>query len=171
MKVKSIIYSALFLFVFVSCSTVSKTTRSSYVEGPEVVQRPVVADLEVGTAHVTGTAKGKRSTGVNNVKQLAIADALIKSGADVLIEPRFEITTSFRTISVTVTGYPATYKNFRPMEAADTLFMYQNEDNNLKSVGIGNADKTNSGVGKILIASGSSLILAAGAFFAGVLFF
>lgn len=119
--------SSLFLFatllVFSSCKTTSISTVSSDIDGPTVIQKPVVADLEVKEVRVSGTATTKGSMSEDQLKKMAVADALKKSNGDVLIEPRYEITASFRNTTVNVTGYPATYKNFRSMEAQDTIFV------------------------------------------------
>ncbi len=106
-----------------SCKTTSNTTVAADIKGPTVIQKPVVVDLDVKEVRVTGTATARRSISENEVKQMAVADALDKAKADVLIEARYEITTSFRGTTVTVNGFPAVYKNFRPMELQDTIFV------------------------------------------------
>lgn len=114
-----------------SCKSTSHTTVSTDVDGPTVIQKPVIADLNVGDKRVTGTASGKGT--VAEIKDLAILDAITKAKADVLVEPRFTIEESFNKASVTVTGYPGTYKNFRPIEAADTIFVDRNELSSVKA--------------------------------------
>lgn len=54
-------------------------------------------------------------------KETATHILLNKSNADVLVEPQYIVTRRgiFRRRSVTVTGYPATYTDFRPMTEAD----------------------------------------------------
>lgn len=106
-----------------SCKTTSITTVAADINGPTVIQKPVVADLDVKETRVSGTATVKGSVSVDELKQMAISDALKKSNADVLIEARYEITSSFKQTTVNVSGYPGTYKNFRPMEAQDTMFI------------------------------------------------
>lgn len=120
-------YSLLFLIALTlslgACKMTSQTTVTTDVEGPTVIQKPVVADLEVKEERISGTATAKGSTPLGEMKQMAISDALTKAKADVLVEPRYEVTKSFSKITVNVTGYPATYKNFRSMEAQDTIFI------------------------------------------------
>jgi len=111
------------LLLLTSCKSYSKTAVSSDIHGPTVIQKPVVADLDVQEKKVSGTATAKGSKRVSELKEMALNDALTKANADVLIEPRYEISTSGNNSTVTVTGYPATYKNFRPMEPADTMFI------------------------------------------------
>lgn len=58
---------------------------------------------------------------VEQQKKKAEAKLLEESKADVVVQPQYTITRRgiFRGGSVTVTGYPATYKNFRPMTKDD----------------------------------------------------
>ena len=107
----------------ISCKTHSVSIKSADISGPTVIQKPVIADLEVKETKVSGTATGKGATSTEELKREAVNDALVKSGADVLIEPRYEVTIKFNKATVNVTGYPATYKNFRPMEPGDTIFV------------------------------------------------
>lgn len=118
---KLLIGSFCMTLLLVSCKTTSNTTVATDIEGPTVIQKPVIADLSVGEKRVTGTASGKGT--VEEIKDLAILDAVTKANADVLVEPRFSIEESFNSATVTVTGYPGTYNNFRPMEASDTTFV------------------------------------------------
>lgn len=122
-RIKLIICGFALLFAASGCKSYSKTTVTTDVQGPVVIQKPVIADLEVQGVRVTGTATSKGSTSIEGLKQEALNDALTKSKADILVEPRYEIISSFNHSTVNVTGYPATYKNFRSMEASDTLFL------------------------------------------------
>mgnify|MGYP000441956279 CR=1 FL=1 len=150
-----------------SCKTVTNTTVTSDVEGPTVIQKPVVADLDVKETKVSGTATAKRSVPVEEVKQMAVADALTTSNADVLVEPRYEITKDFRSTTVTVTGYPATYTNFRPMEIQDTMFI---DRDRLGTTKARREIKGNTRLRKILVWTGAGVVSAAGIFFLTVLF-
>lgn len=114
------IFSALALVVLQSCATSIKTStvKTMDIYGSGVIQKPVVADLVVQQERVTGNATGYNQQ-IEIIKQKAVSDALQKSSSDVLIEPRFETETkNGRTVAI-VTGYPATYSNFRPIVAED----------------------------------------------------
>jgi len=113
----------------------AKTAATRDIENSTIVHKPVVADLEIKDKKVTGNAGYSKQT-LEYVKNMAIADALRNADADVLLEPQFDIETTNDIIKVEVKGYPATYKNFKPYEAKDTLW----EKNNaaLKSLRIGN---------------------------------
>ncbi len=169
MKILQLSFILALVFSFNSCKTIKSTTvKETDVSGPTVIQKPVIADLDVKEAKVSGSFSGSSSFSVSHAKEMAVADALKSSNSDVLVEPRYEISKSFRKIEVTVTGYPATYKNFRPMEAADTIFvntMAPTKDLQLFDNGGGR------NVGKIALLSGGGIAVAGGLFFLWLLLF
>jgi hypothetical protein len=120
MKKQSLFFVVLALVSLTSC-TVFKTNTSKTMDiyGAGVIQTPVLVDLDVKDTKVTGTATAVQGKSLEPVKQDAVADALKKSNADVLVEPKFETETSGGRITATVTGFPATYKNFRTIKADD----------------------------------------------------
>ena len=106
----------------VSCTTTTKTARTESV--PYGMYNATVADLEVAPQRISYTlvpSKEIRKAGLNNCKKACIQEALEKNGnADLLVEPQFVYSmkrTLFgnKVISVTVTGRPAKYKNFRSL--------------------------------------------------------
>ncbi|KWW30057.1 MAG: Uncharacterized protein AUK63_1103 [bacterium P3] len=94
---------------------------------------PTVADLRVSSAKISHQVTVKNRFSLKDLsnygdspkmvylQKLAATQAAQKYDADVIVAPSYSITTSddFRTITVTVTGYPATYANFRPATPAD----------------------------------------------------
>ena len=106
----------------VSCTTTTKTARTE--SAPYAMYNATVADLEVAPQRISHTikpAKEIRKAGLGNCKQACIQEALEKNGnADLLVEPQF-VYSMKRTLfgkkvsSVTVTGRPAKYKNFRSL--------------------------------------------------------
>lgn len=105
-----------------SCITTTKTARTATTSAS--IKNATVADLRVTDNRVTYTmspSKAIQRAGLNNVKQAAIQEALTKNGnADVMVEPEFVIEkerTLFgsRINSITVTGRPAYYQNFRTL--------------------------------------------------------
>lgn len=102
---------------FASCTTTSKTARTESI--PYAMYNANVADLEVGerVAYTMTPTKSIRRGGESNVKKAAIQDVLLQNGnADLLVEPQFVITKRKKSIkSITVTGRPAKYKNFRSL--------------------------------------------------------
>ena len=110
--------------ILTSC-TVLKTSTSKTMDiyGAGVIQKPVLVDLDVKEIKVTGTATARSGTSLEIVKQDAVANALKTANADVLVEPKFETATTSERVTATVTGFPATYKNFRPIKPEDVQML------------------------------------------------
>lgn len=106
-----------------SCVTTVKTARTA--ETSSSIKNATVADLRVTDHRVTYTmtpTKEIQRAGLNNVKQAALQEALTKNGnADVMVEPEYVISMKNKFLlgkevtSVTVTGRPAYYENFRTL--------------------------------------------------------
>ena len=102
---------------FSSCSFVPKADGFTATKLPVEVtytSRNLV-DLEVSPVRVSVTfmtTKYMRDGGLENCKNAAIQDLLKKNGnADVLVAPEYNYDKDL--YSITVSGYPAKYKNFR----------------------------------------------------------
>ena len=102
-----------------SCSTLHQTATQKDVSTPII--SAVISDLDVSDNKISYTYEPTRQVrkgGVQNCINSAIAEALKGSGGDVLVETQKAIVERrglfVRKISkITVTGYPAKYKNFR----------------------------------------------------------
>lgn len=115
---------AVAALAFTSCTTTMKTASS--IEVANQLNSFTKADLEVSDTRITYTfrpEKKERRGGTQNVYNHAVAAALrANGGGDLLVAPQFE--TRIRTglfggrkiKEVTVSGYPAKYKNFRTVE-------------------------------------------------------
>lgn len=119
---KKIFYLLCTALLAVSCTTTTKTAKT--VSSPASLLSATVADLEVSPERITYTMEPSvalRRGGKANVRQAAEQEALAKYGnADVLVDANYSITTTRFLIfnwvsSVTVTGRPATYKNFHSL--------------------------------------------------------
>lgn len=109
-----------------SCSITEKTAAYRPVNAPIVAA--AVADLTITGNRITYTytpSKGVWKAGKYNCINAAVREALQNAGqgADVLAEMQYTVvkSTGFfapkgKVKSVTVTGYPARYKNFRPAD-------------------------------------------------------
>lgn len=103
-----------------SCETTLKTARTESV--PYAMYNATVADLEVSPNRVTVTttpSKEVQKGGLSNVKADCIQKAL-GTDYDLLVEPQFviQIKKTFcgkKIKSITVSGRPAKYKNFRSL--------------------------------------------------------
>ena len=105
-----------------SCSTVVKT--ASTAETTSSIENATVADLDVAPERITYTvapSKAIQRGGMDNVKRAVESEALTANGnADVLVEPQYIIEKKkslfgSKVTSVTVTGRPAKYRNFRSL--------------------------------------------------------
>jgi len=120
-KILAFVCVALFA---ASCTTVVKTAKTA--DTPASLLSATVADLEVSPERISYTMVPDdkiRRGGLSNVKQAAENEALAKNGnADVLVDAEYVITSTNYLIfgkkveSITVTGRPAKYVNFRSLD-------------------------------------------------------
>lgn len=109
-----VLFIVAIAFLAISCTTTRTTTSKRMdIYGSGVVQLPVVAELVVKETKVSGSARTASGQSVETVRNNAIANALKSANADVLIEPIFEVETNRGGTTVTVTGFPGNYVNFR----------------------------------------------------------
>jgi DNA/RNA endonuclease YhcR with UshA esterase domain len=112
----------LTLVTVVSCSSMKSTTNTAKtlnVYGAGVIQKPVIVELDVKQIKVTATINGKLGSNIEALKGEAVSVAVKNAAADVLVEPTYTIVSNRGTSTVTVTGFPATYKNFRDIKIED----------------------------------------------------
>lgn len=115
---KMLSFSLFSVVVLSGCAPViAGTVRVAEVQGA-VLHQPVTANLDVSSTRVSGTATVIRSQEALGRNQ-AMRNALSAARADVLVAPTYTIESSGNALKVTVTGYPATYKDFRNATQAD----------------------------------------------------
>lgn len=126
---KKLVFAIAVIMCAVSCSTPSFVSYSAKTEDlPYSIKAlPMTSQLNVSETKVSATV----TVGKNDVKKSkkmmedwAVSEALKKIGGDILLEPRYEYDYKNNVlVSVTVSGYPATFSNFRPMtmEDAETI--------------------------------------------------
>ena len=105
-----------------SCGSMKSTTNTAKtlnIYGSGVIQKPVIVDLEVKQQKVTATVSGKLGSNIEVLKAESVSVAVKNAGADVLVEPTYNIVSNRGTSTVTVSGFPATYKNFRDIKIED----------------------------------------------------
>lgn len=115
-----------------SCGSVKKVSSYSMapyrnVTGVGVVNVPTLADLEVSQDKIfeKESVKVEMTDGIisdgiiENTVNRVLSGLLLKKNADVLVQPVTKVETKGRIINIEVSGYPATYKNFRPMTTKD----------------------------------------------------
>ena len=118
MKKNQLLFIMLSLF-FTSCKIIeSNTSKTLDIYGAGVIQNPVLVDLDVKDVKITETSTSNVLT-IEELKREAVSSAIKNNKVDVLVEPTFKVVTVGVENTVTVTGYPATYKNFRSIKAED----------------------------------------------------
>jgi len=116
-----IILGAILLASCTSTMT-TQTVKTMDIYGPGVIHHPVIADLEVRNTKVTESTTGS-SSNVEALKRDVVNKAVKSVGADLLVEPVYEVQSTGSRVVVTVSGYPASYKNFRAATQADLPMM------------------------------------------------
>lgn len=123
---KCIFIFAAAVWAMSSCTTVTKTARTESV--PYSMYNATIADLKVAPARISYTMRPSKQInagGINNCKQAAIQEALrVNGNADLLLDPQFVVSSKKgpfgifinKVTSITVSGRPATYVNFRSMD-------------------------------------------------------
>ena len=128
---KKIFILAVAAMAMTSCSTVLNTASVNDVDNK--ILAGAVADLEVSSQRVTYTYKTKASArrgGTKNCVRTAIREALeANGGGDIMVQE--EVTTVIRFAlfgkrfkkvkSVTVSGYPAKYKNIKTIPQSSLI--------------------------------------------------
>lgn len=116
----------LFFFVagvalFSSCSSLKTgTSKTMDIVGAGVVHIPVVTELDVQAKKQEFTKVYKQKLSSLEVsKRDAVSELLKLHKADVLVEPTYTSVTKGGKITVTVQGWPASYKGFRQIEKKD----------------------------------------------------
>ncbi|MCD7721669.1 MAG: hypothetical protein LUI09_05510 [Prevotellaceae bacterium] len=120
---KAILLGCVLAAVVTSCTTTKKTASTGSVT--TVMASAVITDLDVSNQKISYTYRptwSVRRGGKPNCIRAAINEALeANGGGDVLVETQEAVVsrTVLRWIkTVTVTGYPAKYKNYRPADDA-----------------------------------------------------
>jgi hypothetical protein len=121
-------FGTLLTAAFSSCSLTQKTTSTDYdyikITKQGIIQKPLIADLDVSKDKKSLT-KTYQNTTLGNAKEVIMGDFIKEFNCDLIVNPFFTSTTTSKTekisITLTVTGYPASYKNIRNFEAKDTL--------------------------------------------------
>lgn len=130
----SLLLSLLMSLYGCSMHHVTTTSKSTEVMIKPIIPNQLMVDLEVVGVKSTGTSSGKNKLfPLETIKQNAIADALKKTDSDVLIEPIFTVETFSTNVTVSVTGFPAKYVNFRTLSPKDTTLLnvaYKYNDKN-----------------------------------------
>lgn len=126
---KKLFFFLLAALTLASCSLPSKLINTATYTKPSAIQpaSAVLADLDVSPTKITYfmlPSKTVLDGGLDNVIDTAVREALLANGnADVLVAMNTQIKYNAQGVpeSITVTGYPATYVNFRSPSDEDIL--------------------------------------------------
>jgi len=123
MKIRTILFlpPIILLLAVSSCTPqlVVVKSRTLDMETARVLPRPTIVDLKVAEEKVTASATQTGMLTEEQLKDNALYEAVKLSNADLLVEPVYEVKTVDHKKTVTVIGFPATIKSFRPMENQD----------------------------------------------------
>ncbi len=135
---RKLIFFSLVALYATSCSSLKQTTNTSKtlgIYGAGVIQKPVITNLKVNPAKITSNFSGTGVQNIDYLKSQAIAKAMQESNADVILEPSYEVVSNGNNVQIKVTGYAASYQNFRQLTGTDTsllveagIFNYNNSD-------------------------------------------
>jgi len=128
---KNVIYGVMIATValmFTACggsSRITKATSDRLDLAKTVRCIPTLASLDVNANRVTATAYANELESLNaeEQKQAVVAKALAPVNGDVLLAPQFSTAKGpdGKMTSITVIGYSATIKSFRPMTENDVV--------------------------------------------------
>jgi hypothetical protein len=138
-----------------SCSTMNKKYATIDADGVRksgfIMAKPQVADIAVEKRKIEGKAAIKNSMymggggPIEAAKNLAVLDAVNKGGADLIVNPMFEVDNNGSTTTATVSGFAGKYKAFRDITPADTAAFSLRE--RLDATSMVRGDNSNSVVG------------------------
>lgn len=147
MKNKYILSIVLLILAMSSCRSIKFQDSKTVDIANNIYQYPTVANLEVQSEKIVSSITFKRPWYRNSVsksnlemfKGQVVADAVKNAAADILLEPQFVIEQGDKKLSIklTLSGYPAKYKNFRAATKEDTEMLLLSE----KTSGIVSVDK------------------------------
>ena len=122
--------------LFASCSTsynLSDNNTHLLTVASTAYTLPTVAELQVTPTKISFQMTYKNNLSLKDISEfsaspkvqymikLTLNKAAEKYDADLIVAPNYSIATSedFKNVTVSITGYPATYANFRTATAAD----------------------------------------------------
>ena len=125
-SIQKIALLSLCASAFLSSCQTTKSSTYDYdylmITKQGVIQRPVLVDLEVDKVKQTIT-RTFRNTTLDVAKQNIVKEFIKTAVCDVVVQPSWDTEAEAgmgkTTVEITLTGFPAKYKNFRNYEAKD----------------------------------------------------
>lgn len=113
-KIK-VLLPATLAILLMACGPTYKTatTNIRYTNHGVITHLPLMVDLNIEDGKSFGNFSCRADLGMDYAKNMAVANALKKANADVLVDPLFYTENSGNFLTVDVSGHAAHYKNFR----------------------------------------------------------
>lgn len=108
-----------------SCTTMRTRTFDydyMYISKTGIIQRPLISDLEVGKQKMKISRKYKNIS-LKLAKENVMGEFIQEHNCDLIVQPYFTTETINYETTVTVIGYPASFKNIRQFDAKDTIYL------------------------------------------------
>ena len=130
-------FCAIISLMLCSCASVKTVTYSEMrtVEPTQCMHAvPLIADLQVSESRITYTERidvdltslpeNDIKNFIENLKSTVLFRALKQYNAEVMVAPIIDVQDKARKVlAITITGYPATYKNIRSATKDDSWFI------------------------------------------------
>jgi translation initiation factor 6 (eIF-6) len=157
--IQKIILLSVIVFGLSSCASYrSKSYDYIYINKQGIIQKPVVAELNVKPDKAQLSQTYVNMT-VTEAKESAMVDLIKANNCDLLVHPMFSIEANgkimfsdkWTSIKIDLSGYPATYKNMKTFEAVDsTSFLVNAQINNAANKPMESVKENKPKTGKII---------------------
>jgi len=111
-----------------SCKTAKKSSSAqsdfdyTFVSKQGIYQKPLISDLQVGSQRVT-IKQTYTNLSFKEAKENAMGDFIKQQKCDLIVQPFSSCTSEtlneVTTVNITLSGYPATFKNIRNFQLQD----------------------------------------------------
>lgn len=123
-------YFLTFIVLLTSSCTTTKSRTFDYdylfINKQGIIQRPLITDLDVVKQKVKITKTYNNLT-LSEAKETIMGEFMQENNCDLIVQPYFSsstVGTNQRTsLTITLTGFPASYKNIRQYEPKDSAYL------------------------------------------------
>lgn len=118
---KKVVIIALIGMVTVSCSMSRRTVtnRTINASSQNIIVKPLVAEVQVDiTRKISGTGVVTNGN-VNDAKELAKWNAINSSGADIIVDPIYDVSIKGMTVEAKVVGFFGKYVKIETVKDED----------------------------------------------------
>lgn len=165
---------AIFTILLTTSCTTTKSRTFDYdylfINKQGIIQRPLITDLDVVKQKVKMSKTYSDAT-LSEAKETIMGEFMQENNCDLIVQPYFSSSTvgnsQTTSLTITLTGFPASYKNIRQYEPKDSAYLlpraYINNELNRPWSGGGEVipQKKKSSVGILLLTVLLAGVLAA----------